>query len=137
MESASTTRERDLIISFKAADDALETAKGKVKELQATYDKIHQELFELMEAEHKQTTAKYDGLGFVSMVKPKLRASVLKENEDKLFEFLKEKDREDLIKEVVNPGSLSTFVGELIDTGEPLPEFIKYYMENKIRFYPK
>lgn len=135
--SVSTTRERDLIEDFKAADEALDAAKAKVKEAQISYDKIHQELFELMEAESKQTTAKYEGLGFVSMVKPKLRASVLKENEDKLFAFLQDKEREDLIKETVNPGSLSTFVGELIDAGEQLPEFIKYYMENKIKFYPR
>jgi hypothetical protein len=66
--------------------------------------------------------------------KPSVYASYLTENKLDLFIFLRKKKRQDLIQEVVNARSLSTYVKELLDSGKEIPECISYYLKQTARF---
>jgi len=131
------TRERELIVRFKDAKEAISEAKERLAEATKSRDDAERELLELLQAEDKESTARYDGLGFCSISRPVVYASCLKENEDKLFSYLREQSRGDLVKEAVNSRSLSSYIRELIDTGGNIPEFISYYLKTGIRFYAK
>lgn len=55
----------------------------------------------------------------------KVYASVLKENEAKFHEWLREQGHADLIRDYVFPGTLSSFAKEQIEAGVDLPDFVK------------
>jgi hypothetical protein len=64
-----------------------------------------------------------------------LYASVDKEYEDELFEFVHSQKRDDLIKPQIHHRSLATFVKECMENGVETPEFIKTYYKPTGRFY--
>lgn len=133
MQSAIT--EQDLIVKFRDAKEKVDALKLQLSEAQRECDEAENKLLELMQVEGKESSARYEGLGFVTMMKPALYANYLKENEDQVFEYLRTIDRADLIKETVNTRSLSSFVKESLEKGVPLPEIITYYLKPSLRFY--
>lgn len=127
--------ERDLVCQFREAKIRKDETEEIAKKAKAEFDKIESELIEAMDASGIETTAKYEGVGYCRMMTPRLYASFLKENEDSVFKFLKVQKRDDLIKPTVHSASLSSFVGELVESGGKIPEFISFYMKKSIRLY--
>ena len=127
--------ERDLVLRFKTAKETRDKLKDSLKDVQAEYDKAESVLLEFLEANSAVSTAKYEGVGYAQMQKPRLYANCRQEDMEDLFDFLREQAREDLIKTTVMPQSLSGFVKECIEEGQELPEFINYYLKPSIRLY--
>jgi len=127
--------ERELVVQFKQAKERRDRLKGDLKNLQEEYDRVEYALIELLESKSAVSTATYEGLGYAQIQKPRLYANCRQEDMDRLFSFLKEKQREDLIKTTVMPQSLSNFTKECIENGIEVPEFIKYYLKSSIRLY--
>ena len=127
--------ERDLVQSLKISRDEVEMLEAQLKAAKEQEAKIESSLIELLEANSAEATAHYDGLGHFKLMKPRLYASVTKENQDKLFSFLDEIGRDDLIKTTVMPQTLSTFVKERIENGEEIPNFIGYYLKPSLRLF--
>lgn len=118
--------------------------KGEVEEIELTLslakkerDKAKQALIDHMTDTDKDRTASYDGIGSISMVSPTPRARVLKENEDILFQYLTDRGRTDMIKQGVHHATLSSYVSQLIEEGECIPDFIEVYMQPNIRVNSK
>jgi hypothetical protein len=128
-----TLTERDLVIAFRDAKFKKDKAREALEAAQSEFDKYERELIEMLEANNATSTAKYEGIGHVSLVKPQLYASCKKEYEEKLFAFLNTQGREDFIKQSVNSRSLSGFVKEMLDGGITVPEFISYYLKPSAR----
>lgn len=127
--------EKELLVKFKAKKDALEAAKEAAKAAQAEFDQAEKALIEHLTAIEADATASYDGIGYAKMTKPTVYASCLKENEDKLKETLRKIGRGDLIRETVNPRSLSALVKEQLEKGETPPAEVNYYLKTSIRTY--
>lgn len=127
--------ERDLVLQFKCAKEKRDRMKESLKDAQAEYDLAESRLIEFLESNSAVSTAKYEGLGYAQIQKPRLYASCRQENMDKLFSFLKDQQREDLIKTTVMPQSLSSFTKECIENGIEVPECINYYLKSSIRLY--
>ena len=125
--------ERDLVIRFRDAKTKRDEARDVLEKANKEYETAESQLAEALAAQGKKTTAKYEGIGHVTLVKPRLYASCQKENEDQLFAFLREAERGDLIKEAVHSGSLSSFVGQMIEEGQAVPEYINYYLKTSLR----
>lgn len=121
--------EFDLVVRFREAKLKKEEAEEAYKFAVAEYDKAESELIEMLNARNATKTAEYNGLGHVTLLKPRLYASVLEVNNDKLIKYLRENNRADLIKEVVNSQSLSAFVKEVLESGGQVPEFINYILK--------
>jgi hypothetical protein len=130
-----TLTERDLVIALRDAKFKKSQAEEALELAQEECDKAEKALIEMLDANNATATAKYEGIGYVSLAKPQLYASCTKENEDKLFLFLDEQGRKDLIKTTVNAKSLSGFVKEIVEEGQTVPEFISYYMKPQARLY--
>jgi len=127
--------ERALVLQFKCAKEKRDAIKESLKLAQEEYEKTEFALIEFMESNSAVATAKYEGIGYAQIQKPRLYASCKEENMERLFEFLKEQGREDLIKTTVLPQSLSSFTSECIETGAEVPEFVSYYLKPSIRLY--
>ena len=128
--------ERDLVEQFKAAKQAKDDAELTFDNAKTEYVKAELAILELLEATGAETTARYEGLGYVRQMDPKLYASYAKENEAECFAFVKEQGRGDVIKETIHPGTLSSLVKELIESGKPIPEgVITYYFSEKAQLY--
>jgi len=130
-----TLTERDLVVAYREARLKKEGAEEALEAAKAECDKAEAALIELMDANGATSTAKYDGVGYVSLGTPALYASCTKDNEEELFSFLKQQAREDLIKPTVNSRSLSAFVKEIISSGHEVPKFISYYLKPCARLY--
>lgn len=129
------TTERDLVLRFKSAKEKRDALKEELKQAQEEYEKTEFVLIEFLESISAISTAKYEGIGYVQIQKPRLYASCREENIKALFDFLKEQGREDLIKTTVLPQSLSSFASECIESGLEIPECITYYLKPSVRLY--
>jgi len=127
--------ERDLLFGFKLAREKRDRLKDDLKAAQEELDQSEFRLIEFLESHSAVSTAKYEGLGYAQIQKPRLYANCRQENMDDLMEFLQMQNREDLIKTTVMPQSLSSFTSECIEQGIEIPEFITYYLKPSIRLY--
>jgi hypothetical protein len=127
------TSEVELLKRFRDA----KTQKNKVEELFESAKKeladAEAQLIDALVAQDKTATAEYAGLGSAALGKPMLYASCKVDNQPLLINYLQTENRMDLVKETVNPKSLSAFVSELIERGESIPEFISFYLKPKIK----
>lgn len=127
--------ERDLVLRFKRAKERRDDLKDCLQNAQEEYEQAESRLIEFLEAHSAVSTARYEGLGYAQMQKPRLYASCRQEHIERLLSFLREQKREDLIKTTVMPQSLSSFTSECIEKGAELPEFVTYYLKPSIRLY--
>lgn len=127
--------EVELVRRFRDAKDRLDKAEAEVEAAEKEYDELETWLMEVMMAKDETKTSEFEGLGHVTMWVPRLYPTVLVENQDQLFKYLREIGRGDLIKEQVHSGTLGTFICECFDKGVVLPRFIGYYFQNKLQFY--
>lgn len=133
--SEAVMNERDLVIAFRNARAAKKDAEAALEQVNKEFADAETALIEALQARNAESTAEYEGIGYVSLVKPRLYARFDKADEEKVFQFLKGEGREDLIKATVNTQSLSGFVGERFEAGNSVPDFIKYYLKPSVRFY--
>ncbi len=127
--------ERELLFQFKCAKERRDDFKAALDRAQEEFDKAESRLIEFLDANGAISTAKYEGMGYAQIQKPRLYASCRQENMDLLFDFLKGQQREDLIKTTVMPQTLSSFTKECIEAGIEIPEFISYYLKPTVRLY--
>ena len=127
--------ERDLVLRFKSVKEKRDALKEELKQAQEEYEKTEFVLIEFLESNSAISTAKYEGLGYVQIQKPRLYANCKEENMQNLFDFLKDQGREDLIKTTVLPQSLSSFASECIENGIDIPEYVNYYLKPSLRLY--
>ena len=129
--------EKELVTSFRVQYELVDTIEKELESSKQALEKTKQALLDLFEAEGKERTATYEGVGFITRSKPRLYANCNEENKPQLFDILRQDGRQDLIKEVVNPSSLSSYVAELIDKGKPVPGCIGYVLKPAVRLYTK
>ena len=127
--------ERDLVLAYKKAKDSADIFSCALSEANKEIMQAESALIELLDSKDAKSTAKYVGIGHVTLMKPRLFARYNKEDEDKVFSFLREEGRGDIVKETVHASSLSTFVKEAISDGKAVPEYIPYYMQAKCRLF--
>jgi hypothetical protein len=127
--------EREMLIQFKEAVQRLDDIKAAQKDAQAVKDKLEAEIVDYLTGKEAVSTAKYDGIGYAQMAKPRVFASCLAENKDTLKEHMRKIGREDLIREDIPAPSLSSYVGELIEAGKPIPDIISYYLKTSVKIY--
>lgn len=126
--------ERELVLEYKTAKDEVEKLEDSLKTAKDRFDKAQVALVEELQSKGASQTAKYDGVGRITILKPLVGARSL--DEEKLFTFLRNSGRDDLIKLTVHHKTLSSFVKEQLDAGDlgiKLPEFIEYWFKPSTR----
>lgn len=127
--------ERDLAFKFQAADKKVKDINTSLKIAKKELDEIETALIEYLDNETATATAKYDGLGYVRMNKPRPKASCKEENHEKLIEYLTQIERKDMIKNKFN--GLSEYVKGLLKEGKEVPECIGYYFVTTLTLVPQ
>lgn len=125
--------EQDLLWRLKEADERFDRAQAELKEAEATVEWLQASIAELLIDKNAKTTAKYDGIGSVTLLKPLVRAEYDKNYQAELFTFVKDKGEESIIKTDIPWQSLGGFVGRILDTGQCTPGFITYWFKQSIR----
>lgn len=123
--------ERELVLEYKLAKDEVEKLEDSLKTAKDRFDKAQIALVEELQSKGASQTAKYDGVGRISILKPLVGARSL--DEEKLFAYLKEVGRDDLMKLTVHHKTLSSFVKERLEEGSDIPDFIEYWFKPSTR----
>lgn len=129
------SKEKELLVKLKASKEARDSLRESLKAAQAEYDKAEFALIEFLEANSAVSTAKYEGVGYAQIQKPRLYASCREENMPDLIAFVEGQGRGDLVKTTVLPQTLSGYASERLAEGLDIPEFISYYLKSSIRLY--
>lgn len=129
------SKEKELLLKLKASKETRDSLKENLKGAQVEYDKAEFELIEFLESNSALSTAKYEGLGYAQIQKPRLYANCREESMRDLITFLESQGRGDLVKTTVLPQTLSGFASERIEEGLEIPEFISYYLKSSLRLY--
>lgn len=119
--------EKELVLEYKLAKDAVERLEDESKKAKNRFEIAEAKLVEELQSKGASKTAKYDGVGTISLMKPSVGAR--SKNEEQLFGYLKQIGRDDLIKPTVHHKTLSSFVKEMLDIGQDIPEFIEYWFK--------
>ena len=125
------TTERELVLEYAKAKEEVETLEEKLKTAKDRFEKAQSKLIEELQTKGASQTAKYDGVGRITILKPLVGARSI--NEDALFDYLKRIGRDDLMKMSVHHKTLSSFVKEMLDGGQEIPDFIEYWFKNSTR----
>jgi len=125
--------EKDLLIKLREAKFNKEYLESELKKATIEFDRFEAILVEMLTEKDAKTTAKYDGIGSVTLLAPLVRTQTNKEFEEELFEFVKQKGEEAIIKLAIHPQSLNGFVGRCLDRGDRLPDFLTYYLQPNTR----
>lgn len=123
--------EKELVLEYKLAKDEVERLDEESKKAKDRFEKAQAKLVEELQTKGASKTAKYDGIGTITLMKPLVGAR--SENEDVLFEYLKKIGRDDLIKPTVHHKTLSSFVKEMLENGKEIPDFIEYWFKPSTR----
>lgn len=132
---ADAQQERELVAEYRKTRDELDVINTRKKELEKKSAGIEAKLVEIMTEKQATSTAKYQGVGFVGLEKPRIYGSIPVENIEQAFEYFRSIGLSDIIKESIHPGTLSSYVKETIENGGEVPEFISYYMKPTVKLY--
>lgn len=129
--------EQNLVQQFGQLEAEVASATLRLKELTKVRDEIESQLMELLDDENKKSSARFDGIGHVTIVKPRPYASIALGQDEILFEHLTEIGREDLIKTTVNASALSALLKQCLESNQDIPPGITYYFKSRLAFYPQ
>ena len=127
--------ERDLLLVYKRAHDAVAACDDALKAARAEERSAEQALLDYLEAKRASATGKYDGLGWAQINAPRLFASVAAEQLAAVFAWLRAHGQDSAIKETVHPSTLSQIVGEQLKDGGEVPPGVSYYLKPQLRLY--
>lgn len=128
--------EQALLIKYREAKQQLEALKAKLAEMQEVFNNAEEELIDLLNEQGKEASARYSGVGWVTLSKPRVFANCKIDNYPLLFKYLHNQKRGDLIRKTVNPASLSSFVKEILESSKKkIPPFISYYLKPGLRYF--
>lgn len=112
----------ELVKELRDLTDRVETMEEQIKASKARINILKTAAIpEAMEdADIEKVTV--EGAGTISL-QTKVYSSILKEDRDRFYQWLRENGNADLIVDWVFPGTQNAFIKERIETGQDYPEF--------------
>ena len=132
------TIEEELVSKFITTDQEHRRLTTQVNELKKKRAEVEAELIDLLNDENKKSSAKFKGIGHVTCMDPTVSNAYIEDGkEDVLFEFLRNDEREDLIKTSVHHTSLAAYINQKLKDGQEAPPGAGYILKQKLRCYPE
>lgn len=97
------------------------------------YNDIIKELHEYMMLNGLDKTGEYSGIGKIHFDGLRTFATVKKEEEQQLFDWLTNAGMGDIIKPTVHYNTLSSIISQQIEDGLPVPKFVNVYQKPKMK----
>lgn len=132
-QEAEQQLEKDLVTELWAARKESEIKKAELAEANKRVGRVEAKIKDMM-IKRDIKSIRITGVGLVTLIAPKLEARCNQANNEKLFAWLDEIDRKDVIKETVHSATLKALVREIDGQGESIPEFIETWWNQVIRF---
>src|SRR3990167_4188981 len=127
--------EKEMVEDYYNKITEKENLDKRLKELNFDINLLKEKIIEDLTERNAKSTAKYSSIGYISLAKDRIHASYDKENEEEIFNYLRDKGYESLIKLTVHHTSFSKLISELIENGEKFPANVKFFLEPQIKFY--
>lgn len=109
----------------------------RVEEAKSKYGAAEEAMRILFERRAIQGTKRYAGFGQVSIDGVDVYPSIPEEDKEKAFKEIEAMGRSEIIKRTIHPSTLESFVNELLDAGQKVPEHVKYFTKPKLSFAKK
>ena len=136
-EDTANDDERTLLDKFIDAKFRAENLAVRLAEVSKERDDIESKLIALLEDDDKKASARYAGVGHVTIIEGAAFASIEKGRQEDVLAYLKTLGREDMIKTTVHSATLSVFVRECLKRNDSLPPGVTFYKPKGLRFYPE
>lgn len=138
LDNQSGTYEQTLVEQFISINAEHKRLTALANEKKEQLDAVEAELIDLLNDENKKSSGRFKGVGHVTCLEPSVgNAYILKGQEEVLFEFLRNDEREDLIKTSVHHTSLAAYIGQRIKAGLDAPPGCDFKLVQKLRAYPE
>lgn len=128
--------EKLLIEKFIHQKTFVDDLKLQLSEATKLRDDLEDKIIKNLVDDGKVATAKYDGLGHLTIIEEAAHASIEKGRQDDVKEYLRKNGREDLIKETISAAALSVFVRECLKQNIELPPGVTFFRGQHLNFYP-
>jgi hypothetical protein len=125
--------EKELVTEIINLKYKIEYNEADTKLLKEKLDKLTELLLEYAESKEIKTTAKYDGIGSITIPDPQVFANISKENKEEAFKFLKDNNLDGFIEETIHTKVLSREIKTLIEEGIEIPQCINVFKKKVIR----
>ncbi len=135
-EETANEDERTLVEKFHVAKLEAEDLDKRAKAASKAADDIEARLMKLLEDDEKKSSARYQGLGHVTLVEGQVYASISKGCQEQVISYLKEQGREDMIKTVVHSATLTSYVNQCLKQNQDIPPGVTHYRPKWLNFYP-
>lgn len=127
--------EKSLVEKFKTARERVEALKAECKAAEIEYENVESKLIKLLEDDEKRSSARYEGIGHVTIIEGAAHASIEKGRQPEVIDYLKQSGRADMIKTTVHAATLSTYVRECLKQNAELPPGVTFYKPKYLNFY--
>ncbi len=134
MEEKAVRTERDLVMGIFELRQKKKSLTDDLTAVNKEHDILEAELVDMLVEEGKDRTSSYEKIGAFTIIKPRAYATIPEEKREEAFKYLRSKHRGDLIIQTVMPGTISTYVKELLEAGKEVPECISYYLKTSLQY---
>lgn len=134
MAEKAVRTERDLVVSIFELRRKKSSLQDELTAANKEHDTLEAELVDMLVEEGKERTSTYETIGGFTVMKPRPYATVPEEKREEAFKYLRSKKRGDLIVQTIMPGSISTYVKELLSEGKEVPGCISYYLKTSLQY---
>jgi hypothetical protein len=134
MAEKAVRTEKDLVISIFELRRKKSALQDQLTTINKEHDILEAELVDMLLEEGKERTSSYEKIGAFTVMKPRAYATIPEEKREEAFKYLRSKKRGDLIIQTVMPGSISTYVRELLTEGKEVPGCISYYLKTSLQY---
>ena len=115
---------------LKAIKERIDRGEELLKELKAERDKLELSVLPGLMENAEIESVKLEGIGTLyTVTKPKV--SVLVADQPAFYSWLKENGHGDIIKETVHYQTLNSWAKEILEQGNPVPEWCKVFHETR------
>ena len=128
------TSEKELLQSYVEARREVGQLSVQLSDAKERMNQAEAALLKFMEDNGVVSTAKYDGLGRLTITAPMLRVSIAEGKESDAFAYLKLIGEDSSIKQSIHWKRLASIIQPKVENNEPLPEAFTYFFQQQTRF---
>lgn len=118
--------EKQLLEEYLSQQEAVEHIENELKTAKEHLSACKERLITYLSDRGQQRTGSYEGLGSISL-KNFNTYKVNEENQDSLFEYLKQNNLDGVIKQSIHHKTFDRICNELVEEGKALPDFVNVY----------
>lgn len=125
--------EKELVSEIITTKKLLILKEKEVEDLKKVLQHFTNIMLQHAEDKGIKSTAKYEGIGSITVQEPKRFYSISDENESEAFKFLKENELDGFIKYDINDRVLTREMNTLREAGVEIPKCINCYEKQTIK----